>query len=409
MIDLAAASLQLRANKRNNLENMVFPKNRRSYLAGLALLALGGGWYAMHHLPSAHADQAPAAAPAVPVNVVTVQPQHVRLWSEFSGKLDATDYAEIRPEVAGRITEIRFHDGQTVQKGDIPFVIDPRPYQAAVAKAAADLQSARTNAALAKSNLVRADNLRKANAIALASYDQAVNASAVADAAIQGAQAALVQTQLDVDRAYVKAPISGRIGRAEITLGNLVQVATGAPLLASIVSSNGIYADFDVDEQTYINSIHDHARSRDQQQKIPVQLTLPGGGAAYEGFIESFDNRINTGSGTIRARARFDNVDGALVPGMFVSVRMAGAADSTVLLVPERALGTDQSKKFVFVDGKDDKATFREVTLGQSVDGQRVVLSGLQPGERLIVDGLQHIAPGAPVQAQDISQTIAAR
>jgi multidrug efflux system membrane fusion protein len=410
MIDIVATSANLRASRRNTLENMIFPKSRRSFLFGVALIALGGGWYALHHIAPAGATQVTAAAnPAMPVNVLTERPQNVRIWSEFSGKLDAVDYAEIRPEVGGRITEIRFKDGQNVQAGEVLFVIDPRPYQAAVAKAAADLQSARTNAALARSNLVRADNLRKADAIALASYDQSVNASAVAEAAIQGAEAALVQARLDVDRAYVKAPISGRVGRAEITLGNLVQVATGAPLLTSIVSNEGIYADFDVDEQTYVRNIHDHAQSQAQQQKIPVELTLQNGGPVYQGFIESFDNRINTGSGTIRARARFENTDGALVPGMFVSVRLADAADSKVLLVPERAIGTDQSKKFVFVADKDNKAAFREVTLGQSVEGQRVALSGLRSGERVIVDGLQHIAPGAPVEAQEISQSVAAR
>jgi multidrug efflux system membrane fusion protein len=360
----------------------------------------------------ANADATPvaAASPAVPVSVLTVKPQKVRIWSEFSGKLDAVDYAEIRPEVSGRITEIRFKDGQNVKAGDVLFVIDPRPYQAAVAKAAADLQSARTNAALAKTNLVRADNLRKANAIALQSYDQSANAADVANAAIQGAEATLAQARLDVDHAYVKAPISGKVSRAEITLGNLVQVTTGAPLLTSIVSSDGIYADFDVDEQTYVQSIHAHAGTQAEQQKIPVELTLPGdNGHVYKGFIQSFDNRISTGSGTIRARARFENTDGALVPGMFVSVRLANADDSSVLLVPERAIGTDQSKKFVFVADKEGKADFREVTLGQTVDGQRVVLSGLAKGERVIVDGTQHVIPGALIQAQEVSGKVAAK
>jgi multidrug efflux system membrane fusion protein len=213
-----------------------------------------------------------------------------------------------------------------------------------------------------------------------------------------------------VDHAYVKAPISGRVSRAEITLGNLVQVATGAPLLTSIVSDDGIYADFDVDEQTYVRNIHAHAGTQADQQKIPVELTLSGDkNQVYKGFIQSFDNRISTGSGTIRARARFENKDGALVPGMFVSVRLANADNSSVLLVPERALGTDQSKKFLFVVGKDAKAAFREVNLGESVDGQRVVTSGLNSGERVIVDGVQHVMPGALVQAQEVSKTVAAK
>ncbi|HEU0094994.1 MAG TPA: efflux RND transporter periplasmic adaptor subunit, partial [Rhizomicrobium sp.] len=173
--------------------------------------------------------------------------------------------------------------------------------------------------------------------------------------------------------------------------------------------NDGIYADFDVDEQTYVQSIHARAGTTDQQQKIPVELTLPGDGHVYKGFIQSFDNRINTGSGTIRARARFENTDGALVPGMFVSVRLANSDDSAVLLVPERAIGTDQSKKFVYVVDKDGKAAFREITLGQDIDGKRVVASGLQPGTRVIVDGTQHIMPGAVVQAQDISKTVASK
>jgi multidrug efflux system membrane fusion protein len=408
MIDMVATANSLRSNRRNTLENMSISKNRRSFLAGAtALVVLGGGWFAFHH----NADATPAAgiAPVVPVNTVTVQPQQTRIWSQFSGKLDAVDYAEIRPEVAGRITEIRFKDGQNVKAGEILFVIDPRPYQAAAAKASADLQSARTNAALAKSNLVRADNLRQAGAIAAQTFDQSANASAVANAAIASAEASATQARLDVDHAFVKAPISGRVSRAEITVGNLVQIATGAPLLTSIVSNDGIYADFDVDEQTYIQSIHARAGTTDQQQKIPVELTLSGGGPLYKGFIQSFDNRINTGSGTIRARARFENTDGALVPGMFVSVQLANAGDSAVLLVPERAIGTDQSKKFVYVVDKDGKAAFREITLGQGIDGQRVVLSGLQPGARVIVDGIQHIMPGVTVQAQDISKTVASK
>lgn len=410
MINMAATARELSASRRNTLENMIIPKNKRSTIAGLALFAvLGGGWFAFHHA-SADATPAAAVAPAIPVNVQTIQSRSVRIWSEFSGKLNAVDYAEIRPEVAGRITEIRFKDGQNVKAGDILFVIDPRPYQAAVAKAAAELQSARTNAALAKSNLARADNLRKSNAIALQTYDQAANASAVANASIQGAEAALAQARLDVDHAYVKAPISGRVSRAEITLGNLVQVATGAPLLTSIVSDDGIYADFDVDEQTYVRNIHAHADTQADQQKIAVELTLSGDkNQVYKGFIQSFDNRISTGSGTIRARARFENNDGALVPGMFASVRLANAGDSSVLLVPERAIGADQSKKFLLVVGKDSKANFREVTLGESVDGQRVVTSGLRSGERVIVDGVQHVMPGALVQAQEVSNTVAAK
>lgn len=407
MVDVAALSLALRQNKRNSLNNITKSSSKRSLLFGVAALGLlGGGWFAVHHMANAAVVPVAATPQAVPVNVVAVEPHKTQIWSEFSGRLDAVDYAQIRPEVSGRITEIRFKDGQMVKAGDVLFVIDPRPFQAAVAKAAADLQSARTNAALAKANLARAQSLKKAGAIALQSYDQAANASAVADAAIGSAQATLTQARLDVDHAYVKAPISGRVSRAEITAGNLVQSQTNAPLLTSIVSNNGIYADFDVDEQTYMRGIHAAAGTAAEQKTIPVVLTLPGDdGRVYKGFIESFDNHIDTGSGTIRARARFENKDGALVPGMFVSVRMANATDSDVLLVPERAVVSDQSKHFVFVDD-GGRAVSREVTLGATVGAARVVASGLSRGDRVIVDGIQHIQPGVAVAATDVSARV---
>ncbi|HEX3754443.1 MAG TPA: efflux RND transporter periplasmic adaptor subunit [Rhizomicrobium sp.] len=388
---------------------MTNSKSRRSFMAGAAALAiLGGAWFVLHHAAPADTVPSAAASPVVPVDVVTVVPQKAQIWSEFSGKLDAVDYAEIRPEVAGRITEIRFQDGQQVKAGDILFVIDPRPYQAEVAKAAADLQTARTNAALAKTNLARAEKLRQAGAIAQQAFDQTANASAVADATIQSALAALDQAKLDVDHAYVKAPISGRVSRAEITVGNLVQITTGAPLLTSIVSNNGVYADFDVDEQTYLRNMRAKRAAGATQQKIPVEMMLTGdSGHVYKGFIESFDNHISTGSGTIRARARFDNSDGALVPGMFASVRLANADTAPVLLVPERAIGTDQNKKFLLVVDAHGNAAFQDVTLGDSVDGERVVLSGLKPGARVIVDGVQHVAPGVPVQAHDVTEAVA--
>ena len=369
---------------------------RRLFFGAAAILIAGKLGLTAYH---AVADVAvsPPAAPT-PVTVASVLPRHMRLWTEFSGRLAAVDSAEIRPQVNGRITEIRFKDGQQVHEGDILFVIDPRPYEAAVGKAEADLATSRTNANLARVELDRARRLIDQQAIAHDYFDQKNNASGVAQAAIQSAAAALTQAKLDVDHAYVKAPISGRVSRAEITVGNLVQTSP-APLLTTIVSDNGIYADFDVDEQTYLQSVRAHATTADQEHKIPVELSVQGdNGHVYKGTIESFDNKIDTGTGTIRARARFANEDGALVPGMFASVKLASAANSTVMLVPDDAIGSDQSKRFVFVVGQDRKAAFREVTLGQEVNGERVVLSGLQPREKIIVDGVQRVQPGAVVE-----------
>src|SRR5712671_3739622 len=312
----------------------------------VAAVALASGGAALRHFSNASAQPKMAVEnPAVPVGVLTVAAGNVRVWSEFSGRLNAVDYAEIRPEVSGRIAQVRFRDGQTVKAGDILFVIDPRPYEAALAKAQANLASARTNAEFAQTELDRAANLVKEQAIAQRLYDERANTKRVADAAVQAAEAELKQAELDIDHAYVKAPITGRLSRAEVTLGNLVQAGSNAPVLTSIVSNDGICAEF-------------------------------------------------------------DNKDASLVPGMFVSVRLGSSPKNEVLLVPERAVGNDQNKKFIYVVGRDDKVAYREVSLGQQVGGGRIVLSGLQPGERVVVDGLQHIAPDVKVQAKE--QTAAA-
>lgn len=366
-------------------------------VAGAVLAAL-----AFNH-QEANAQMAPAAPQTV--RVERMRPQTVRPWADFSGRISAVDYAEIRPQVSGRITEIHFRDGDRVKAGDVLFVVDPRPYRAAVAKAEGDLASAVNSAKLAKTELARGKRLMQAHALAQETYDQRVSAAAVAEAAVQSARAALDQARLDVDYAYVKAPISGRISRPEITLGNLVGTTPTPPLLASIVSDDGVYADFEVDEQTYLNSVRDRA---DEAQTIPVDLTVDGDKTRiYHGAIYSFDNRIDAGSGTIRARARFANHDGTLVPGMFVSVRMGRGTIANALMVPEKAIGADQNKRFVYIVGGDGRTQYREVTLGAAIGGRRVVETGLKPGDRVILDGLQRLAPGVPVTAEP--ERIAAR
>jgi membrane fusion protein, multidrug efflux system len=372
-------------------------RNRPYLLGGVAFAAVVAAFLLTHE--SGRASGGPAAAAPVPVVAHTIAPRDVRIWSSFSGRMQAVDAADIRPEVTGRITEIRFKDGQMVQAGDVLFVIDPRPYEATAAKARGDLASANASSALAKTEFERGESLLKAQAIAKSSYDQRVNAARVAAANVQVAQAVLRQAALDVEHAYVRAPISGRISRPEITTGNLVTAGPTAPLLASIVSGDGIYADFEVDEPTYLNILHGQAAAG-AEQAIPVELTLQSDpGRTYSGTLYSFDNQINTGSGTIRARARFDNKDGTLVSGMFVSVKLGSRIDHNALLVPESAIGIDQNKRFVFVIDRASKAALREVVLGPSVDGEREVLRGLKAGDRVIIDGLQHIAAGAPVQA----------
>lgn len=374
--------------------------------AATAVIAVGSALAFQHYtyVSAQPAETPPVVMPPTPVSVKTVSPDDVMIWSEFSGRMNAVDFAEIRPQVSGRITQVRFSDGQSVKAGAVLFVIDPRPFEAALAKAQANLVTARTNAEFANTEFERAAVLIKSAAIAQRFYDERLNAKRVADAAILVAEADVKQAEIDLDYAYVKAPISGRLSRVEITVGNLVEAGPNAPVLTSIVSNDGIYADFDVDEHTYVNSIRANAATGAEERKISVELTAQGDSTrVYRGTIYSFDNRITTGSGTIRARARFDNKDGRLVPGMFVSVRLASSAPSTALLVPDRAIGSDQSKRFVFVVGADSKASYREVSLGASVNHERIVLSGLNPGERVIVDGLQHVQPNATVAPTEAS------
>ncbi len=376
---------------------------KRTILLSTAVVIMlaAGAAVSLQFSGSADASVPAPVEQAIPVVAVTVQQQQVQAWSGFSGRLRAVDYAEIRPEVSGRIMAVKFDDGQMVKTGDVLMIVDPRPYEAAVAKAEADLLSASTNATFAHDEMERAAALIKTEAISKSLYDSRSNTNRMAQASKAAAEASLQQAKLDLDHAYVKAPISGRISRAEVTIGNLVQAGPGAPLLTSIASLDGIYADFDVDEQTYMQSIHRPDQDT-PQPAIAVEMILPGDTqVSYKGEIKSFDNRIDTASGTIRARAIFANEDHNLIPGMTISVRLADSNNMNALLVPEAAIGTDQDKRFVYAIGQDNRVAYHPVTLGRQIDGQRVVLSGLEGGDRVIVEGLQHIAPGALVTATD--------
>ena len=375
---------------------------RRTALVTLAVL--GGGiiiWQAL--TPRTPVPAAAAPAP-VAVSVQTVGEQRLRIWNDFSGRLRAIDSRRFARRSAGRITEVRFHDGQSVRTGDVLLVIEPLPYEAAEARAQARIATAKANLQLAAANHARNVNLLHTKVISPHDFDQTDNANQAAAAEVLAAEADLKTAQVDLDHAYVKAPISGRVSRAELTVGNFVQNGAAAPLLTSVVSENGVYADFEVDEQTYLSTIRNAAVGNTQEGTIPVELTLPGDTRQTQrGFIQNFDNQLDPRSGTIRARARFDNTDGTLMPGMFVSVHLASSRERQTLCIPARAIGFDQSKKFVFVVSADHKVVYREVELGSAIGGQRVVLKGLAPGERVIVDGIQRVRADAVVDPQEVA------
>lgn len=334
---------------------------------------------------------------AMPVSVEIIEPQPVKIWKDYSARLDAVNYAEIRPQVSGVVTEIKFQSGQIVEKGDVLYVIDPRPYKAEVERAQAELNAIYNDIALAKKEVERAENLIQMDALSKSVYDTRQNALKVAQASAGSAKAQLEQAKINLDFAYVKAPITGQVSRDEVKLGNLVEAGPNAPLLTSIVSSQGIFADFEIDEATYIHKL---LGTQDAETKIPVRITLNTADRVFEGYIESFDNRINPATGTIRARALFANEDGALLPGMFATVQMGSMSDENQILLTERAIGTDQDRRFVFVVNDENKVEYRPVQTGASMDGMRIILSGLAQGDRVINDGLIRIRPDMVVDPQ---------
>jgi len=337
------------------------------------------------------------AAPLRQVSISIADATQVRIWNEFSARLEAVDFVEIKPQVDGTITKVDVTDGQRVEKGDILFVIDPRPYIADVNQAKAEVQAARSSVIFSQKELKRAAGLVKRKNISERVYDERANTLALAKAELEGAKARLMQAEVNLDHAYVKAPISGRVSRAEITLGNTVSAGASAPTLTTIVSDAGVFADFEVDENTYLKFIRPVARDVAGERSIPVKLTLRNGDSEFSGFVHSFDNRLDISSGTIRARAFFANPENDLIPGMFGTVQLGSAANQENILISEKAIGTNQDRKFVYILDESDLVTYREVKLGERVGGQRIILTGLETGDRVINEGTITLRPGMKV------------
>src|SRR5438477_3931521 len=352
-------------------------KSRRTVIAAATIAALAALTIgAVYHQPLS-AENKPAAPQAMPVPVATIAESSVSLWDEFSGRLEAVERVDVRSRVAGAVKSVHFTEGALVKRNDLLFTIDPDPYAAEVERARAQMIAAQARLAYAKSEHQRAQRLWAESAIAQRELDERVNGEQEADANLRAAQAALQSARLNLDYTQVRAPVSGRVGRLEITVGNLVAAGPGAPVLTTLVSVNPIYASFDADEQVVLRAL------KDLPQGIPVEMETAGG-TTTRGRLQLIDNQVNARSGTVRVRAVFDNQDGSLIPGQFAKLRMGQAKTEPALLVSERAVGTDQSKKFVMVVGEDNKAAYREVTLGGTVEGQRIVTAGLAPGERTV-------------------------
>ncbi|MCA6120902.1 efflux RND transporter periplasmic adaptor subunit [Bradyrhizobium sp. WSM 1704] len=373
----------------------------RSIVGGIVILgglAVAGSITTGRYFYAAQAT-APAAAPeqAVPVTVAIVEPRPATLFEEFSGRLEAVDRIQLRPRVAGAILATNFTEGALVKAGDVLFKIDPAPYAAEVDKAQAQLEAAKARAVFTASEVERGAALVGNNVVTRRDFDQRDNANREAIANVKAAEATLQTAKLNLDYTEVRAPVDGRVGKIEVTVGNLVAAGTASPVLTTLVSVNPIYASFDADEEMVLralNSIADGSGQRGNLARIPVEMTTSGGLGA-KGHIQLIDNQVNSQSGTIRVRATFRNDDGRLIPGQFARVRMGQPQQQTLVLIDERAVGTDQDKKFVMVVGDDSRAVYRSVTLGGAVDGLRIVTAGLKSGERIVVNGLQRVRPGA--------------
>jgi multidrug efflux system membrane fusion protein len=349
---------------------------------------------------------AQAQPQATPVMVATVLQSEVATWDEFSGRLEAVDRVDVRSRVAGAVQAVHFQEGARVKAGELLVTIDPAPFAAEVDRAQAQAVAAQARVNLARSEQERAQRLWDESAIAKRELDERVNARQESEANLRAAEAALQSARLNLGYTQVRAPVSGRVGRLEVTVGNLVAAGPGAPVLTTLVSVNPIYASFDADERVVARALKDVAGPGTQPsrlRKIPVLMTTNGADKPHEGHLQLVDNQVNARSGTVRARAIFDNPDGSLMPGQFAQIRMGRAQPTAALLINERAVGTDQSKQFVLVVGEDNTAAYREVSLGASVDGLRVVTSGLKPNERIVVNGLQRVRPGSPVTPQPVT------
>lgn len=367
---------------------MNFPCMRILLLATVCgVLAAGCG-------PRASQAQPPGAGPP-PVSVAPAERRMVAEFDEFSARLAPVEMVEVRARVSGTLDRVHFTDGQAVRKGDLLFTIDPRPFGAEAARAEAGLAAARTQAALAASEQARAELLLPKRAVSQQEVDQLRAGAHNAASMVRSAQAALTAARLNLGFTRIRAPIAGRASRTAVTAGNLVNANT--EVLTSIVATDRIYAYFDASEAAFLR--YGRAAARPGARPV-VQLGLFNEqGFPHAGRLDFVDNRLNPATGSMQLRAVFGNQDGHFTPGLSARVRLGAGPPYEATVVPERAIGTDQTRKVVLVVGADRKVQVRAVTTAALVDGMRVV-DGVNPGELVIVDGLQRAFPGAPVTPQ---------
>ncbi|MEK1940219.1 MAG: efflux RND transporter periplasmic adaptor subunit [Pseudomonas sp.] len=358
-------------------------------LAALALIVISA---------CGKAPEATAQLPVAKVSVAEVLQQPINEWDEFTGRLEAPEAVDIRPRVSGYIDKVVFTEGSLVKKGDLLFQIDPRPFEAEVRGLEAQLQQVKANLSRTDNEAKRGERLRASNAISAELADARTSAAQEARAGVANIQAQLENARLNLSFTRITAPIDGRVSRAEITAGNLVNA--GQTLLTSVVSTDRVYAYFDVDERVFLK-YNELARQGQRGQNSPVYLGLTGEeGNPHLGQMNFVDNQVNPKTGTIRGRAVFDNTDGRFTPGLYARLKLVGSATYNATLISDEAVGTDLGKKFVLVVDAEHKAAYRAVELGPKLEGLRIVRSGLAKGDQIVVKGLQRTRPGSPVEPQ---------
>jgi multidrug efflux system membrane fusion protein len=339
---------------------------------------------------------------AVPVDVATVVSQRLTEWDNFTGRLESVQTVALRPRVSGYIDFVAFEEGEYVQQGQTLFLIDNRTFKAEVARLTAQLEEAKSRLALADHNYERAAKLRKTQAVSEEVLDARLSEKNQALASLNQTQALLDIARLNRGFARVEAPISGRISRANITQGNFV--TAGQSELTRIVSTERLYAYFDIDEQTYLNYLTSDKSTSSAVSDQPVAMRLANETEhSHWGKIDFIDNQVNSSTGTLRVRAVFDNKDGRLIPGLFAHLKLAGDTNNEGILIKEKAIGTDLNNKYVLVVNAENHVEYRAVTLGDKVGNMRIITSGLTARDKIVVDGLQRVRPGAAVMPNDVA------